>query len=49
MNNIQIAKETMKITAEKKYEINGKPIQLPEMDFLSVEVFSPKAGEELLL
>ena len=48
MNNIQIAKETMKITAEKKFEINGKTIHLPEMDFQAVEVFSPIAGEELL-
>ena len=48
MNNIEIAKQTMKITKEKAYEISGKRIDLPEMDFQAVEVFSPKAGEELL-
>ncbi|MBR1771045.1 MAG: TIGR02452 family protein [Lachnospiraceae bacterium] len=48
MNNIEIAKQTMKITKEKAYEISGKRIDLPEMDFRAVEVFSPKAGKDLL-
>ena len=48
MNNIQIVKQTMNITEETKHEIGGKTINLPEMDFRAVEVFSPKAGEELL-
>lgn len=48
MNNIEIAKQTMKITKEKAYEISGKRIDLPKMDFQTVEVFSPKAGKDLL-
>ena len=49
MNNIEIARQTMKITKERAYEIGGRRVELPEMDFRAVEIFSPKAGKELLM
>lgn len=48
MNNILIAKETTKIIKERQYEVDGEIISLPDLDYESVEVISPKAGEELL-
>ena len=48
MNNILIAKETTKIIKERQYEVDGEIISLPALDYESVEVISPKAGEELL-
>ncbi len=48
MNNIAVAKETIKITAEKQYEFNGNTVNLPDLDYKNVIVYSPKAGEELL-
>lgn len=48
MNNIQIADETIKITSAGKYEMEGKTIELPDLDFKKVEVFSPEDGRKLL-
>ena len=48
MGNVSIANQTMKITAERKYELSGRVIELPDADYKAVEVFSPRAGEELL-
>ena len=48
MNNIQIANETIKITAEKRYETVGKVIELPDLEYKNTEVFSPEDGRSLL-
>lgn len=48
MNNIQIANETIKITAERQYETDGKTIALPDLDYKNTEVFSPEDGKKLL-
>jgi len=48
MNNITIAKETIKITKEMKYDLDGITIQLPKYDYSEVIVYSPEDGEELL-
>lgn len=47
MNNISIAKETLKIINEKKYCLKEKEIRLPEMDYSSVQVYTPESGEKL--
>ncbi len=48
MNNITIAKETIKITKDRKYAVNGEEVLLPDVDFSAVEVLSPDCGAELL-
>lgn len=48
MNNIQIANETMKITAEGRYEIGGKTVELPDLGYTQAEVISPEEGKKLL-
>ncbi len=48
MNNIQIAKESIRITAERKYEANGQTVLLPEHDYSDVTVITPADGAELL-
>lgn len=48
MNNIQIANETIKITAERQYEAGGMTIRLPDLDYKKAEVFSPGSGKMLL-
>lgn len=48
MNNIQIANETIRITAEGRYEIGVKTIELPALDYKSAVVFSPVDGRKLL-
>lgn len=48
MNNISVANETIKITAEGFYEVGGKRIELPKKDFTAVEVWSPESGEKLV-
>ena len=48
MNNIQIAKESIRITADGKYERNGKTVLLPEHDYSAVTVITPADGEALL-
>lgn len=47
MNNINIAKETIQITKEKKYTVDGREIRLPEKDYSEVIVYSPEAGAAL--
>ena len=48
MNYIQIANETIKITAGGRYEIGGKAVELPALDYKYVEVFSSENGKVLL-
>lgn len=48
MNYISVAQETKKIIRNREYEINGKTIKLPELDYEEVDVISPQLGEELL-
>ena len=48
MNNIQIANETIKITAEGQYEVGASTIKLPALDYKKAEVFSPENGTVLL-
>ena len=48
MNNIAIGNETVRITNEGKYSLNGKEIVLPDVDFEDVIVISPEDGEDLL-
>lgn len=48
MNNIATAKETIKITNDRKYTVNGEKILLPDVDFSVVEVISPDCGAKLL-
>lgn len=48
MNNIAIANETMKITADGFYELGGKKIELPCEDTSAVEVWAPKNGAALV-
>lgn len=48
MNNILIAKETLKIIKECQYEVAGEIIKLPEIDYESVDVITPQYGEKLL-
>lgn len=48
MNYIQIARETIKITQDGFYRINGQQVSFPEADYETVQVISPQAGEELL-
>lgn len=48
MNNIQIAKETMRITEEGKYRFDGREIFLPKEDYEEVIVITPEEGQEFL-
>lgn len=48
MNNIDIAKQTIKITAARCYDVGGETVQLPPHDFDYVEVYSPDDGAKLL-
>ena len=48
MNNIDIGKETIRITKDKKYYINSKEIHLPDLDFEKVIVISPDEGKEMI-
>lgn len=48
MNNIRIAKESIRITEERKYEVNGKTVLLPVHDYTDVAVITPENGELLL-
>ena len=40
MSNISVAQETIKITAERKYSLNGRVIELPDIDYAKVIVIS---------
>ena len=48
MSNISVAQETIKITAERKYSLNGRVIELPDIDYEKVIVISPEEGQHLL-
>ena len=48
MNNISVAHETIKITAERKYAIGGIVVELPDIDYAEVVVISPEEGQNLL-
>ncbi len=48
MNNISIANDTIKITADGFYELEGKRIALPDKNYSAVEVITPEAGAELV-
>ncbi len=48
MNNIQAANETIRITADGYYELDGRRIELPIKDPKLVKVISPQDGEMLL-
>ena len=48
MNNIAIAKETIKITSELEYTVDGKKVTLPKHDTSTVEVITPAMGEAML-
>lgn len=48
MNNVSIAQETIKITADRRYNLNGSIIRLPGIDFEKVKVISPEEGQKLL-
>lgn len=48
INNIEIANRTIKITSSGKYEVAGRTVRLPKLDFAETKVFSPDDGEKLL-
>ena len=48
MNNISAAHETIKITAEHRYVLNGNIVELPDIDLAKVIVVSPEEGQKLL-
>ena len=48
MNNIDIARQTLKITEARCYDVGNGTVQLPPLDFDYVEVYSPADGAELL-
>lgn len=48
MNLIQVAKETIKISKDGKYRVGEKEILFPERGWTTVQVITPKDGEELL-
>ena len=48
MNNIALAREAIRITAEKRYQIGECEIALPDADYSAVEVLSPESGAALL-
>ena len=48
MNNIDIGRESIRITADRKYMVNGAEIDFSRVDVEQVIVISPKDGESLL-
>ncbi len=48
MNNIAIAKETVRITAAGRYEVNGKTVTLPQTDPRETVCISPEEGAALI-
>ncbi|MCR5121928.1 MAG: TIGR02452 family protein [Ruminococcus sp.] len=48
MNNIELAKQAVKITSARCYDLDGNTVQLPPVDFDYAEVYSPDDGAELL-
>ncbi len=49
MNLIQIAKETVRISQEEFYQVDGQTISFPKANYDNVLVISPKMGEDLLV
>lgn len=47
VNLIAAAKESIRITREKKYSLSGADVALPELDYNRVIVISPEMGAEL--
>lgn len=47
MSNVRIANETIQITKDGKYSVNGKEILLPQIDYEEVYVISPDMGKKL--
>ena len=44
----KVAKETIDITAKKKYKTaGGKTVELPDVDYAAVEVFSPERLQKI--
>lgn len=48
MNNIRIAHETIKITKERKYTVNGITVELPDADYSYANVYTPDEGKALI-
>ena len=48
MNNIQVAKETMRITEDGAYEVSGRKVTFNKDEHTDVKVYSPEDGEALL-
>lgn len=48
MNFIQVAKDTVRISQEEFYEVNGRKVSFPKSNYDNVLVISPQMGEELL-
>ena len=48
MNYIQIAKESIRIAKERKYDFQGQEVTLPNGDLENVIVISPQMGERML-
>ena len=48
MNYVQIARETIRISQEGFYQVNGKTVSFPNRKYDNVIVISPKMGEEIL-
>ena len=48
MNNIAIANETIKITADGFYEKDGKRIDFPGKGYSAAEIWTPEKGAELV-
>lgn len=47
MNNISIARESIRITQNRQYEKNGSVISLPNADYAAVHVYTPAQGAAL--
>ena len=48
INNIEIAAATIKITSVGEYELGGRIVRLPKLDYTKTEVCTPEDGERLL-
>ena len=48
MNNISAAQETIKITSERRYELNGSIVEFPDIDFEATDVITPEEGRKLI-
>ena len=48
MNNIEIARQTIKITAERYYILDGEVVKFPDVDYRKAELYPPEMGAQLL-